>query len=209
MVDQEKLVKIANELKDLSPEEQQKKFQELVKDYSPEEQKEIIASLSGGSQECPFCSMVKGKIPVKKVYEDEKLLGILDINPATKGHVILFPKKHSALLSQVNEDLVGEMFKVANKLSEIIFETVGAEGTNIIVSNGQAAGQRSPHVLVNIIPRFKDDEVSIAWQGKSADEKELTKLSKDIFEKAKEIAKKEEPIQREPGNLPREEPRIP
>ena len=211
MVDQEKIMEIAKQLQGLSPEDQQKKFQEMMQDYSPEEQKEIIDKLSGGNQECPFCSMIEGKIPTHKVYEDDKILGILDINPANKGHILLFPKKHASILSQLDEEIVGNLFKIANKLSEIVFGIVNAEGTNIVVANGAAAGQRAPHVLVNIIPRFKDDKVSIGWGGEKGEEKELQELSVAIRDKASGIAVEEQTIEdiSDDVELPKEETRIP
>ena len=207
MVDQEKIMEIAKQLQGLSPEEQQGKFQELMKDYSPEEQKEIIEQLTGGNkQECPFCSMVEGKIPVKKIYEDERVIGILDINPATKGHIIVFPKKHASVLSQLDNDVVGHIFQVANMLSGAVFDLVGAEGTNIVVANGAIAGQRGPHVIVNVIPRFKDDKVSIAWQGNQADENELEELREKISSKIKVVEVSQEP---EDDVVKEEETRIP
>ncbi|MFH1972927.1 MAG: HIT domain-containing protein [archaeon] len=205
MVSDGQIVKIAKSLQGLSPEEQQKKFQELVFGMSPEEQKEIIEKLSGSSQECIFCSMAEGKVAIKKIYEDDKVIAVLEINPATKGHVLVFPKKHYSLLNQVEDDLVGHLFKVANKLSGVIFENVGAEGTNIVVSSGAVAGQRIPHVVVNVIPRFKGDNVSVGWKGNPMDEEELEELRKKLsgkvrFEKPKQI--KEIKFQEE-------EPRIP
>ena len=207
MVDQEKIMEIAKQLQDLSPEEQQGKFQELMKDYSPEEQKEIIEQLTGGNkQECPFCSMVEGKIPVKKIYEDERVIGILDINPATKGHIIVFPKKHASVLSQLDNDVVGHIFQVANMLSTAVFDIVKAEGTNIVVSNGAAAGQRGPHVVVNVIPRFAEDKVSIGWNGDKANDEELEELREKITSKIKVVEVSQEP---EDDVVKEEETRIP
>jgi len=210
MVSDEQIMEIAKELQGLSPEEQQTKFQELVKDLSPEEQKEVIEKLSGGggSGECPFCLMAEGKIDVFKVYEDSKVIAILDIKPATKGHIILFPKEHASLLAQVDDETVGHMFKIANKLAGIVFEAVKAEGTNIVVANGAVAGQRGPHVLVNIIPRFKDDKVAVGWNGADADENELKELANELNSKAQNLAKKDEPVVEEKQDF-EEEPRIP
>jgi len=207
MVDQEKIIEIANQLQGLDQEEQQKKFQELMKDYSSEEQKEIIEKLTGGKQECPFCSMIEGKIPTKKVYEDQTIMAVLDINPATRGHIIVFPKKHATLLSQADDDIVGQLFKIANMLSTAVFDIVKAEGTNIVVSNGAAAGQRGPHVVVNVIPRFAEDKVSIGWNGDKASDEELEELRGVIASKIKIVEVGAEPEDdSEPKNL---EPRIP
>lgn len=211
MVSDKKIEEIKNELMSLSPEDQQKKFQELVQDMSPEEQKEIIEKLTGKKAEggeggCPFCSMAKGKIPVRSVYEDDKIMAILDINPSNPGHVLLFPKEHATVLAEVSDDVVSKMFIIANKIAKNQFENLNAKGTNILVSNGQLAGQTAPHVLVNIIPRFEGDKVAIGWERNKADESELDAI-------AKKIKVKVAPIQAEPvvDDVPglKEDTRIP
>ncbi len=201
---QEKIEQIRNELEGLSEEEQQKKFQEIITTLSPEEREQLV-----GRQQCPFCLMVKGEIPVKKVYEDDTLLGILDIRPANKGHVLLFPKEHHRVMSTVPDQVIGELFKVANKLSTAIFETVGAQGTNIFVANGPAAGQTAPHMLVNIIPRFAKDNVSIGWNAQTIEDNELETLSENIRKKTPRekpkiaLEKKEEKIVQQKGKMDR------
>ena len=179
------------QLQGLSPEEQQKKFQEIVSTLSPEDQEQLI-----GKQQCPFCLMVQGEIPVKKIYDDDTLLGILDINPANNGHTLLFPKEHHRVLSTVPQALVAHLFTVANSLSTAVFDAMQAQGTNILVANGPAAGQTAPHVLVNIIPRYAKDPVSIAWKGHKEEESQMESIAEKIKtkipkEKAKIPQKKE------------------
>ncbi len=189
----EKVEEIKAQLEGLSPEEQQQKFQEILLTLSPEEREQLA-----GKQECPFCLMVKGDVPVKKVYEDDILLGILDIRPANKGHTLLFPKEHHRVLSTVPEALVAHMFTTANKLSTAIFDAMSAQGTNIHVANGPAAGQTAPHVLINIIPRFTKDKVVIGWDAEKIEDGDMEFIADSIRkkipkEKAKIAEKKETP----------------
>lgn len=178
MLSQEKIEDIKKELMGLSAEEQQKKFQEILESLDPEEREQLT-----GKQQCPFCLMVKGDIPVKKVYEDETLLGILDIRPANKGHTLLFPKEHHRVLSTVPEPLIAHMFSTANKLSTAIFDAMQAQGTNIHVANGPAAGQSAPHVLINIIPRFTKDKVVIGWDSEKIEDSEMEDIAESIRKK--------------------------
>lgn len=205
MVSEKDIENIVNEIKGLKPEEQQKKFTELIKNFSKEEQKEIIEKLSGGN-ECLFCQIADGKVETKKVYEDKDVMAVLDINPANKGHILVLPKKHYNILNEVDEEIIKKLFVVANKLSGIVYEIVKAEGTNIVVSNGKIAGQRVAHVLVNVIPRFKDDKVYIGWDGAKAED--MDELQKKIEKKVKEAFKKEEPKKKE-IKFNELEPRIP
>lgn len=179
----EKIEEIKKELMGLEGEEQQKKLQEVLATLSPEDREQLV-----GKQDCPFCSMVEGKIPVTKVYEDDKILGILDINPANAGHVLLFPKEHANVLAEVPDNIVREMFSVANELAKNQYEKLGAKGTNILVANGALAGQTAPHAIVNIIPRFEGDKVAVGWERKQASEDELKEIANKIkVEKKKEV----------------------
>ncbi|MDP3729068.1 MAG: HIT family protein [bacterium] len=186
MLTQERIEEIKSQFQGLSQEEQQKKFQEILETLDPEEREQIT-----GKQQCPFCSMAKGEIPVKKIYEDETLLAILDIRPANKGHTLLFPKEHHKVLSTVQEPLVAHMFTTANKISTAIFDAMNAQGTNIHVANGSAAGQTAPHVLINIIPRFTKDKVVIGWEAEKVEDNELEKIAESIR-----------------GKIPKEKPKI-
>ena len=202
----DKIEAIKKELMDLGPEEQQAKLQEILATLSPEEREQLV-----GKQQCPFCLMTQGQIPVKIVYEDDSLMGILDINPANKGHVLLFPKDHAPLLSQVPDSIVGHMFEIANKLSSAVFEALQADGTNILVANGAVAGQSAPHVLINIFPRFEGDKVAIGWEPKKIEEAEMDDVANKIKSAIPKGRTKPRVIQEDldPNDLPREDTRIP
>ncbi len=171
----EKIEQIKEQLAGLSPEEQQEKLQEILASLPPEEQEQLV-----GKQQCPFCLMVSGEIPVKKVYEDNDCIAILDIHPAAKGHMLLFPKKHYAMVAQMPDNEAGTLFAAANKLSKAAFEALNAAGTNIIAGNGAKAGQRAPHALINIIPRYEDDKIAIGWNSVHIEDNEMETIAKTI-----------------------------
>jgi histidine triad (HIT) family protein len=109
---------------------------------------------------CIFCHIVQGKVPSRKVYEDDRVLALLDINPASQGHLLLIPKEHYVILPQLPGDLVSHMFIVAKKLSLGLLRAVEAKGTNIFIANGAVAGQKAPHFMIHIIPRSEGDGLS-------------------------------------------------
>ena len=159
------------EIGKLPLEKQKKKLEEFMKKLSPE-QIEFLKR-----QQCLFCGIVDGRIKSKKIYEDESVMGILDINPANKGHVLVFPKNHYGKLKEFD---ISHLFKVVNVLNGKVKEVVKAEGTNVFVAEGEVAGQRFDHVVVHVIPRFRDDGVVFSWEGRKVSEKELDELSKEI-----------------------------
>jgi histidine triad (HIT) family protein len=158
-------------------------------------------------EQCLFCNIANGKIPAKKVYEDDKVAAVLDINPGTQGHILVLPKQHVEILIQMNDDLAAHVGMVCKQLSQALLQAFKCEGTSIFVANGPAAGQRAPHGMVHVIPRSKGDEIAFDLPIVKLDEKVLgeihDKLSKNI---AKEFGKepmvvskdkKSEPVQNE------------
>lgn len=182
----ERMDEIKSSLEGLSKEEQQEKLEEMLSD---EEKEELF-----GQQQCPFCLIASGQIESKKVYEDEDCMAVLDINPANKGHVILFTKKHYQLMTLVEDSEAAHLFTVANHLCKVVFESMQAKGTNLFIANGAAAGQNSPHALINIIPREEKDGVVFGWKPKKIPDEEMESAAKNISNNAKSISlKKKQP----------------
>jgi histidine triad (HIT) family protein len=101
---------------------------------------------------CPFCKIVSGEYPSKKVYEDDKVMCVLDINPATKGHCLLFPKNHHFILPQLPPDEFRHISYAAWKLSKAVRSAMFASKSTIFVANGGAAGQQVGHFMMHIFP---------------------------------------------------------
>lgn len=141
-------------------------------------------------EQCLFCNIANGKIPAKKVYEDDKVAAVLDINPGTEGHILVIPKKHIEILLQMDDDLASHVGMVCKQLSQALLQAFKCEGTSIFVANGPAAGQRAPHGMIHVMPRTKDDEIFFDLPITKIDEKVLgeihSKLAKNV---AKEFGK--------------------
>ena len=122
---------------------------------------------------CEYCEIAKGKLQGEKIYEDKKIVAILKETAVTHGHVVVFPKKHYVIMEMVPDSLINYIFNVANKLRVAIFESLGVQGTNIIVQNGTGAGQKTPHFSVEIIPRREEDGLQLDWKPKQLLEEEM------------------------------------
>ena len=128
--------------------------EEELKNMSPEE----IAELQ--KQNCIFCHIISGKVASKKVYEDEKVTAVLDINPANPGHVLLLPRDHYSIMPQIPQDILNHLAMVAKAISHACLRAFKAQGTNIFVANGVIAGQRAQHFMIHIIPRKENDGIA-------------------------------------------------
>ena len=121
-------------------------------------QEEVLAQQKA---QCPFCQIIDGTIPAKKLYEDEKVIAILDINPAAKGHVLVIPKEHFPLLPLCPPDLFPYLFQKARDIARCVEEGVLSQGTEIFIASGGAAGQQSMHFMIHIIPREPGDGITV------------------------------------------------
>ena len=132
-----------------------------------------------------------------KIYEDDLVVCVLDIFPASKGHVLVIPKKHIAVSAQLDEASSARLFNVGNKMSALLFEAMGAEGTNLLIANGAVAGQKVDHLVLHVIPRYKDDGVKISWSSEQIKEDELKDTFGKIVSKTSgaKAAVQEEPIE--------------
>ena len=172
-------------------EEQRKQLEEKLKNMSPEELREFQ------KQQCIFCQIVNGKIPSKKVYEDNFCIAVLDINPAAKGHMLVIPKEHYAIMPQVDDDTLGHLFMISRHLSQILLKIMKSEGTNIFIANGPAAGQRAQHFMIHLIPR-KDGDGILELEEKLITSEMVGKIKSAVQEKLDQIlglgeSKKEKP----------------
>ena len=137
--------------------------------------------------ECLICQIIEGKVPSKKIYEDDEILAFLDYNGASRGHTFIVPKKHYPIFEQVPDELVEKIFSVANKISTALFETMNVQGTNIFIANGVSAGQSVAHFIVNVIPRTEGDGINLQWNPKQLSEEEMSTVEIKIKEGTKDI----------------------
>ncbi len=129
--------------------------EEELANMSPEQIQELQ------KQNCIFCHIISGKVASKKIYEDDKVLAILDINPANPGHILLLIKEHYQVMPQIPDDEISHIFMVAKAISHACLKALKAQGTNIFIANGALAGQKAPHFMLHIIPRANVDGIKI------------------------------------------------
>lgn len=204
------LLKELNDISKLEGNEKRDKLNKFLSKLSPE-QIEFLKNKKGS--ECVFCSVVEGKIKAKKIYEDNKVLAILDINPINLGHTLVIPKKHYSNLDLMKDEEIGYLFGIVNKLKSQVSKLIGAEGSNIFLSEGVVAGQNVDHIFVNIIPRFSNDGVEFDLKRKKISEEELEKLEKMLsnvhiekIEEKKEVNKSNDDVSKIYRNLIRRIP---
>ena len=165
--------------------------EEELANMSPEKLQELQ------KQNCIFCHIISGKVASKKIYEDDKVLAILDINPANPGHILLLTKEHYQIMPQIPDDEISHIFMVAKAISHACLKALNAQGTNIFIANGALAGQKASHFMLHIIPRMNVDGIKIFdLPEKNISDSISEQIRAGLSNKINELfgIKKEEPI---------------
>ena len=102
-------------------------------------------------KDCLFCKIIRGEIPSKKVYEDEKMLAFYDIAPQAKIHVLCVPKTHFSTLLEMNESQAELLKDCMAKLPEIARLAGSENGYRVIINQGKDAGQTVFHLHIHIL----------------------------------------------------------
>ena len=107
--------------------------------------------------ECIFCRIVRGELDAYIVYEDERTMAFLDVNPLAEGHVLVVPKRHLQAFEDMTEEDACALSRAVLKVDRAVMKALGVDSTTIGVNNGGAAGQVVPHLHVHIVPRRYGD----------------------------------------------------
>ena len=111
-----------------------------------------------------FDRILAGEIPCHRVYEDEHVLALLDINPLSRGHTLVIPKERAAYLHELSDESAAAIGRVLPRLCRAVSQATGSSQYNVLQNNGRAAHQAVFHVHFHIIPRDGGDGLGIDWQ---------------------------------------------
>ncbi|RMH25549.1 MAG: HIT family protein [Planctomycetota bacterium] len=103
-----------------------------------------------------FSAIIRGEIPCHRVYEDDRVLAFLDINPLSEGHTLVIPKEPAVTFDELSEESAAALGRVLPRLCRAVVRATGAPAYNLLQNNGAGAHQAVMHVHVHIIPRYPD-----------------------------------------------------
>ena len=111
---------------------------------------------------CIFCKIISGEFSSYTLYEDEDFKVIFDISPVTRGHAILIAKNHYKNLFELDDQVASRALVVVKKVATELAAELNCDGFNLLQNNEAIAGQTIFHFHIHLIPRYKDDNVSLA-----------------------------------------------
>ncbi len=113
--------------------------------------------------DCVFCDILGGEAPASFTYQDDTVVAFMDVQPITHGHMLVVPRAHAVLMSELDETAAMRSFRVARRLAATVRSTLGAEGVNLFVADGEIAFQDVPHFHIHVIPRYPKDGFGLTF----------------------------------------------
>ena len=123
--------------------------------------------------DCLFCKIAAGDIPATRVYEDERTIAFMDINPGTRGHLLVIPREHYADLLDIAQEDLAAVARTAQVMAARASERLDALGVNLLNSCGAQAWQTIFHFHVHVIPRYAGDPLQLPWHPAPGDRDEI------------------------------------
>jgi histidine triad (HIT) family protein len=130
--------------------------------------------------DCIFCKIVAGELPATIVEEDELTVSFMDINPATRGHALVIPRRHTRDLLSVEAEDLRATTAAAQRLAGRMRGRLGAEGVNLLNSCGAAAWQTVFHFHLHVIPRYTEDPLQLPWTPAPGDAREIAAAAQEL-----------------------------
>lgn len=121
-----------------------------------------LGRMTGMPSRCTFCAIIDGELAATEVLRTDTTVAFLDHRPLFRGHVLLVPRQHVQILSDLPADLVPEFFGLAQRLERAVEDGLGADGSMILINN--VVSQSVPHLHLHVIPRRRKDGLRL-WLG--------------------------------------------
>ena len=117
-----------------------------------------------------FAKIIRGDMPSVKVFEDDRVLALMDVFPQSEGHMLVISKVSQARnLLEAEPDTLTDLITAAQRLARAVPEALGCDGVTVSQFNGQASGQTVFHLHFHVIPRWSDRPLGRHGEGGMAD----------------------------------------
>ena len=113
--------------------------------------------------DCVFCKIRDGQIPSTRIFEDERTLAFMDINPLNDGHCLVITRAHAPTIFEVDVADLQAAVAAAQRVALALKRALAPDGLNLLQANGAAAFQSVPHVHLHLVPRWTGDGKGFDW----------------------------------------------
>lgn len=129
---------------------------------------------------CVFCAIADGHEPARILDEDDATVAFLDINPVTRGHALVIPRRHAADMWDVGEEDAAAVMRTGWRVARRLRASLRPVGLNLFHATRGLAGQAVFHLHLHVVPRYDTGEVTIGFQRSAGDPDELDAIAERI-----------------------------
>jgi histidine triad (HIT) family protein len=130
--------------------------------------------------DCLFCKIVAGDVPATLLHEDERTVAFMDINPATRGHLLVIPREHAANVHEIDPEDLKAVALTGKAMAQRVRDKLGADGVNLLNSTNAVAWQTVFHFHLHVIPRYEDDPLQLPWMPAPGDPSQLAAVAEQL-----------------------------
>jgi histidine triad (HIT) family protein len=130
--------------------------------------------------DCLFCRIAAGELQAEIVQEDEHTVAFMDINPWTRGHALVIPRRHSRNLYDIDDGDLHRTAAASKRLAGRMRDRLGCDGVNLLNACEPAAWQSVFHFHIHVIPRYEDDPLQLPTRPREADQEELARVAAEL-----------------------------
>lgn len=124
-----------------------------------------------------FSRIIKGEIPCYKIAEDDRFFAFMDINPVSKGHTLVVPKKEVDYIFSLGDEELGEMMVFAKKVATAIEKAMPCKRIGVAV-----IGLEVPHAHIHLIPIVEEGDMDFKKEHLHLSNEEFLDIQKRIVE---------------------------
>ena len=130
---------------------------------------------------CIFCRIVARHEAASIVYEDDAVVGFLDVLPINPGHTLIVPRRHGAFLKDLQPEDGARMFLAGQRIAAALrASSLKCEAVNLLLNDGAEAGQRVYHTHLHVIPRNVGDSLRRNLEAEQPIREELDAIAAEI-----------------------------
>ncbi len=130
--------------------------------------------------ECVFCRLMAGQLPVIKIYEDELTFAFMDIGQLNPGHTLVAIKRHAATLLDLSPEEASAAMRTAQRIALATEQAFQPSGITLLQANGKDGEQTVFHFHIHVLPRHKDDGIGLIWPRKNPPPEQLEAYARQL-----------------------------
>jgi histidine triad (HIT) family protein len=130
--------------------------------------------------DCIFCKIIAGELPGTIVDSDERTVSFMDINPATRGHLLVVPREHATDLFGIDAEDLAACARSAQRMARRAMDNLHADGVNLLNAAGPVAWQTVFHFHMHVIPRYDGDPLRLPWIPGPGDPDEIKAAAEEL-----------------------------